>query len=733
MDTANSILVVEDEGIIAYEVMRTLKSKGYRVSHAYSGEQAIETVRTDDEGVDLVIMDIDLGRGIDGAEAAREILKEHDIPILFSSSHTEDDILKKIESVRSFGYVPKGADDSVLTASIAMAFRLHDARRKLNERTEALEKQQRLLRTLLDALPDLVYVKDDCGRYVTGNQAHAEFLGLPEPQSVAGSTAYDFYSLPEAERIEEEEHKILTGESDRVSAEEAAHNHKGEERWLWSTKVPLRGFDGHPVGLIAISRDVTARKDAERALRTSEQRYRSVVSSLSEGILVHDVHGTIVECNHSAERILGVSKECLVAHRGPTSEWKFLREDGQEYNDDDFPVSVSLRTGRPVRNVVVGIRKPEQHVCWLVLNVHPLFADSDTMPTSAVSSFVDVTERRHANMTLQESERRYRQVVNGAHDVVFETDADGIITFLNPAWERMTEHAPEESIGKHFAGFIHPEDVAKAEATFRDLLEGRLNHACAQVRAHTKSGVLRWTEIHVHTVHDESGGFIGTAGTAIDLTDSKRSEDRLLEAVKDKETLIKEIHHRVKNNLTLVASLLSLQSEHVALADDAQLFAESRNRVMAMARIHEQLYKTSDLTHLNLKLYIQDVVSALVRAYMKSRIRVSTEIDPISTTIDKAIPLGLVVTELVTNSLKYAFPDGREGEVHVKLSAGEQLVLQVSDNGVGLGEAIDLQNTSTLGLNLVHMLTDQMRGVMEVGRTAGTTFTLVVPWEERER
>lgn len=207
----------------------------------------------------------------------------------------------------------------------------------------------------------------------------------------------------------------------------------------------------------------------------------------------------------------------------------------------------------------------------------------------------------------------------------------------------------------------------------------------------------------------------------------KHAEEKLKKALKEKELLIKEIHHRVKNNLMMISGLLNLQSQYIHDQDDLQLFRESQFRANSMALIHERLYKSEDLKSIDFDIYIRKLVVDLFRTYVVNSdlLKLNIDVDDIMLDIDSAIPLGLIVNELLSNSLKHAFPDGREGEIHISFHFKDnRFFLVISDNGIGFPEDLDYRNTSTLGLRIVNLLTDQIGGEIELNRDGGTEFRI---------
>ena len=206
----------------------------------------------------------------------------------------------------------------------------------------------------------------------------------------------------------------------------------------------------------------------------------------------------------------------------------------------------------------------------------------------------------------------------------------------------------------------------------------------------------------------------------------KRSNEALSTSLHEKEVLLKEIHHRVKNNLQIISSILSLQSGSACSESQATLLRESQDRIRSMALVHEKLYRSRDLSRINFGEYVRNLTASLAHSYIASpAIRIRVDIRDVFLDIDMAIPCGLIINELVSNSFKYAFRDGRAGEVYISLSGnGQTYTLVVSDDGVGLPPGMDFRNTPSLGLQLVNTLVSQLEGTIELDLEKGTSFKI---------
>jgi two-component sensor histidine kinase len=249
---------------------------------------------------------------------------------------------------------------------------------------------------------------------------------------------------------------------------------------------------------------------------------------------------------------------------------------------------------------------------------------------------------------------------------------------------------------------------------------------------------VNWTEIIIEIVSIAIVGFFSVFILIRAITERKRAEGQLKASLKEKEALISEIHHRVKSNLQVISSLLKLQSEYIHDEQVLDVLKQSRNRIKTIALIHEKLYQSKDVVRIDFADYVRSLSAYLFRLYEVSSdaIALKIEASEVSLGINAAIPCGLIVSELVSNSLKHAFPAGKEGEIHIEFNSDKdnQFTLIVGDNGVGLQKDLDFRKAKSLGLQLVNMLVDQLGSTIEVDRSDGTTFkiTFTEPQEGKE-
>jgi two-component sensor histidine kinase len=243
-----------------------------------------------------------------------------------------------------------------------------------------------------------------------------------------------------------------------------------------------------------------------------------------------------------------------------------------------------------------------------------------------------------------------------------------------------------------------------------------------------KDGSTLTVELNIKYISNGKNDYLTVI--ARDITERKRAEELVKASLKEKEVLLQEIHHRVKNNMMIITSLLQLQSKQIEDEHYREMFNISINRIKSMALIHEKLYKSKDLAKVDFKGYFKDMINSMVISYRLSsrKVALKTDVEDITFGIDTAIPCGLIVNELVSNSLKHAFLEDRDGEIKVSLSRNgkAEVELTVSDNGVGMPEDVDFRKTDSLGLNLVNALVGQLQGKIELYREKGTEFIITL-------
>lgn len=339
----------------------------------------------------------------------------------------------------------------------------------------------------------------------------------------------------------------------------------------------------------------------------------------------------------------------------------------------------------------------------------------------AIQSLREKEKRQRAEQALRHTAKQWRTSFDAISDCVLILDADGYILQCNKAVVKLTNKSFQELIGKKYWDAVHHSSEPIKNCPFIKM-KRTLQHESSEIQFND-----RWLQLTSDPVFDDEGHLLGAVQLIKDITERKLTENQIRKSLAEKEILLKEIHHRVKNNLQVIVSLLKLQSKKIEdpFAQDA--FKESINRIYSMALIHEQLYRSQDFSKIKIKGYIQSMVEKSYYAYnVEQRIKLKLNLQETEVGLDKAIPFGLILNELVTNAFKHAFPQGRKGSLFIKLYSPKKHVCccVVQDNGIGIPESINIEKTDSLGLRLVKILSDQIDASIHIIREKGTRFKL---------
>lgn len=501
---------------------------------------------------------------------------------------------------------------------------------------------------------------------------------------------------------------------------------------------------------------VIERARVQMTLQASETRFRSVAQSANEAIITADSGGNILFWNRAAQAIFGY----------------------EEMEVSGKPLTILMpERYRHAHLAALATFRGDAHVMGRSLEVHGLHKDGREFPLEVSlarwnvggSTFFsgiarDITARKQAEDALRESEEHFRVLVEGIKEyAIFRLDPQGRVVSWSKSAERIEGYKAGQILGRDFACLFPSADIeaAKPEHLLKEAAaEGRIESEGWHVR---KDGGWFWANAILSALHDPQGKLVGFALIVRDITSRKRAdeslrrahdelearvrertgdlarinesleqeikvrklaEEQINESLHEKEVLLREIHHRVKNNLQIISSLLSIQSRHIRDPHALEMFKESQNRVKSIATIHQKLFRSRDLTHIRVAEYVRELVGNLFRSYdvKPGLITARIDVDDVALGIDTLIPCALIINELVTNSLKYAFPDGAHGEVRVEVHEEDgHFQLAVGDNGVGLPAGRGLDNPESLGLQIVSALTDQLGGTMEMTSGDGTT------------
>ena len=335
----------------------------------------------------------------------------------------------------------------------------------------------------------------------------------------------------------------------------------------------------------------------------------------------------------------------------------------------------------------------------------------------------EITDRKRA-------EDRFRQVAQSGGVWIWEVDGSGLYTYSSRVVEKILGYTREEIVGKkHFYDFFEPEVMAQLKEEVFGVFYRKEDFKNFIYSSIHKNGHIVFLESSGTPVLDVRGNLLGYRGVDTDITERKLAEEHLRKSLREKEILLRELHHRTKNNMQVISSLLDLHSINIEDKNILNIIKEVQHRIKSIALVHEKLYQAKDLSDVNLKDYIMDFAHALLKSYEGSqgKVYLKVDVDDIFLSLDTITPCGMIISELVSNSMKYAFPDSRKGEITIECHSADDggVELRISDNGIGLPEGIDFRNTKSLGFKLICKLAeDQLRGTVEKEGGKGTTFLI---------
>ncbi len=593
---------------------------------------------------------------------------------------------------------------------------------------KALQESQQLLQAILDTAPISIYVKDLSGRYMLLNHYCEVVSGLSQEQ-VLGKTDYDIWAqeLGETFRISDQA-TLYAGTP--VELEEVFPGPDGLHTFI-SLKFPLYDAAGTPYATCGISTEITDRKQMETALRESEERFCQLVEHVDAVFWVFsfDEQKTLY-VSPAYEKIWGRSPQPLY---DKSQNW--MDAIHPEDHAQVFTLYQRLIHGEPVE-YVYRIVKPDNSVRLICDRAFPVY-DSQGRLYRATGIAEDITEREQTEAALRASEQKYRNLVETSQGVIWSVNTEGRITFVNQAVRQIYGYEPQEMIGRFFSEFVTPEQAQKDREMLERILAGEsvFQYEAECVR---KDGTLFWVSCNIIRLHDDAGNIIGTMGTSVDISQRKRAEEKIKASLQEKEVLLKEVHHRVRNNLQIISSLLDLQSQYIQEPLVLEVFRASQNRVKSIALIHQTLYKSENLARVKFADYIYTLTGYLLQTYPinSNNITWQIKVDEIYLNLDTVIPCGLIINELVSNALKYAFPDNEIGTIWIEFNSVEvidsnekynQFNLVVGNDGVKLKEPPSFPNSTSLGFKLVDALVYQINGEIELDQSRGTEFRIRFP------
>ena len=672
-----------------------------------------------------------------------------------------------------FGREIEEPDDDLMQMLVAVGSQIGQFLKR-KEAEEEAASERHLLRSLLDTLPDSVYFKDDRSRFLRVSKALADRLGLPDPAAAVGKADADFFSEEHVRLALEDEREIMRTGEPIVGKEEKETRPGGEQRWVLSTKLPLRGTDGRVVGTFGISRDITARRRTEQALREAKEAAEesrrivdSILKSMTDGVVVADPAGKFLHFNAAAERIIGVG-----AVDAGVSEWTarygvFLPDTVTPYPSDDLPLARAIR-GEEVRETELFLRNPGRpHGVWVSIRGGPLRDEAGEV-FGGVIVLRDVTERRQAGEAVRRSEERFRSLIEATTAIVWATSAAGELETDQPSWSAYTGQTFDQLKGWGWIDAVHPDDRAHAARVWSAAVASRSLYQ-VEYRLRRHDGEYRYTLARGVPILDTAGGVREWVGVNTDIEAEKRAviamqgaREAAEAAARTKSEFLANMSHEIRTPLNGILGMTEL-------ALDTDLTAEQREYLGLVKTSSDHLLNVIndildfskieagkldlECIDFDLRDTLDDTVATLAARAHKKGVELADHLAPDvpATLAGDPHRLRQVVVNLIGNAIK--FTDSGEVVLEVSRWRGDGdpgppdavvLHFAVRDTGIGIApeqqaklfRAFSQADTSTtrkyggtgLGLAISARLIELMGGRVwlesEVGR--GSTFHFTV-------
>lgn len=523
-------------------------------------------------------------------------------------------------------------------------------------------------------------------------------------------------------QVKEQANDVLAGK--KVSPLEHQIVRKdGKIRWIRNTIIPQYDSTGQILSYEGVIQDITERKLAELKLQESYEMFKKPVEHSPVGIyLIQD--GLFRYINPKLAEILGYTRDTLCNR---PFESLILPDDRSQVvialtnrmNGDTVPKNIEFRCIRSDGTIII------------------LEAYGSLMTyqgrAALYGTIIDITERKNLELSVKRSEKKYRTLAEAAPDLIFILDRDNTIQYANPSTLKVFHRSEDQVIGKS-RNILFPPHIADIQGKNIDTVFETGMALRNEEEIIIDDGPL-WFDTNLVPLTDESGNVTGVLGISHDITEARKNKEFIVQSLLEKEALLKEIHHRVKNNLQVISGILVLQANTVQDEAIRNVFREIQNRIRSMSLVHEQLYQSDNLSQIEYGAYLFTMFHSLSESYQVDTRKISLVIDApqVMISIEKAVPCSLIVNELFTNSFKHAFPSEKGGEIRIGFSldkANSTYILDYRDNGVGMPDNLVLKNTRSLGVQLIFGLVQQLNGTVREEHDIGVHYIIMFPSKE---
>ncbi len=579
---------------------------------------------------------------------------------------------------------------------------------------EALRTSEELFRSIVENSHAGIGMIDDAFKVVYANDQLCRIVGYRR-REIIGQDFRKFLDEDSKQLVADRYVRRQQGEKILPRYEFGIVRKDGERRRIEIVNTVIKNQFGGKRTLSQML-DITEQKQAEKALRQSEKDYRG---------LFENAHDAIFVFTPDKEFILDVNPRAC-------EMYGFKRDEFIGMSLEDISKDVPLGKKRIKKTLKEGSFHSFETIHYkkdgsqIFLDINAAVVDYKGQQ-AILSINRDITDRKRAEEKLRLEKAHLDQLFESAQEGIVMSDKEGKILSVNSEFTRLFGYSREELLGRNVdEQVMSRKEFHRGHSITKKVADGEnVNFEAIRQR---KDGRL----IHVSVLASPivlDGEVVAIYAIYRDITERKLSEEKIKAALREREVMLREIHHRVKNNMQIISSLLRLQSRQIKNKRILDIFNVGQNRIRSMALIHESLYQSKDLSRINFADYIKRLTTHLFSMYRigAERVQLKVDVGEVFLDINRAIPCGLIVNELVSNSLKHAFPNGQEGKIVVKMNGNSRgkISLIVKDSGIGFPEDLDFKKTETLGMQLVTDLVAQIDGKIKLMKEQGTEFRVV--------
>lgn len=580
----------------------------------------------------------------------------------------------------------------------------------VNDISNRVQKDKELLKFKLgiENSSNIAFITDKEGVIEYVNEAFSNIYGF-DKNEVLGKTPQILKSGKHPKEFYRKFWEtILAGE--KIEGEILNKNANGEILNINASVNPIVDDSNELLGFIAIQQDVTSEKKAKENLEKTKDKLRDIVEHSTNMFYTHGVDGKLTYVSPQSKDILGVEPEESLR------SWTDFITDHPENEKAKLITDRAIKTGELQPSYRLKVKRADGKNIWVVVNEAPVIKNGEVV--GITGSFTDITNEVEVQNKLERHRILFDELTNETSAAVWARDCDNSYLFANEEYKKIFSVERGSLVGKTVGDVFNDEIATQFKLNDQRVL-GKDKPFTFELWL-TIDGEGRFFRINMFPLHGLPGLGTCIGGVAIDITDQKRNEEVIKESLKEKETLLSEVHHRVKNNLAVISGLLELSLTNIKDEVVIDTIQSSQLRIQSMAKVHELLYQSESFSQISFKDYIENLLLTIQSTFTLSKVKPNfiSYIDGIELNINQAIPCGMLVNELITNSIKHAFPNRRSGDITISLyTDNENVVLRVEDNGIGVDDNFGETDCNSLGMTLINILSDQLDADLQMGNT----------------